>query len=445
MNSTAASNQMPEWPLIEKELLALRNSGSGKTLPQEGVAWESLAGQLKQFKVGDVDWRRGRLPSFTYFYNDDILQKQIAAYSEFIVENGLGAGLAFKSITRMLKDIYDMSYDLFHAPRSAGASFTTGGTESLFQAVKTARDQARSVRGERYGIYNIVAATTSHATLNKIAQYLDVEVRRTPVDHEFRATTGALESAIDANTIMLFASAPCYPYGVFDRIEEIGELALRRNLWLHVDACWGGFISPFAEELGYRIPPWDFRVPGVTSLSADLHKFGYAVKGASLVIYRDGRVQQHEHFVFSDWPRGTYYTPTFCGSKPAGAVSSAWALMHYLGRSGYRRATQDTMTATTQLIEGIDAIQGLRCLKPHGESNLFAFESTDPALNIMAVADRLDAHGWMRGRLREPLAIHQGVVPSHLQVVAEYLDEVRLTVAEVRTKGLTGSYNERTY
>jgi sphinganine-1-phosphate aldolase len=438
-------DELPEAQILRASLLTLRNSGQGKKLPLSGVPWADLVDQLARFKEHDSDWRRGRLPTLTYFYNEDILAKQTEAYTKYIVENGLGAGLVFKSINLMLKDIFEMSYGLFHAPAGAGASFTSGGTESLFQVVKTARDRARAVRGERYGVYNIVAATTAHPALDKAAHLMDVEIRRTPVDREFRGSAAAFEAAIDDRTIMLFASAPCYPYGVFDRIEELGQLAERRGLWLHADGCWGGFISPFAKDLGYAIPAWDFEVPGVTSLSADLHKFGYAVKGASLVLFRDSALQEYEAFVFSKWPRGTYYTPTFAGSRPAGAVSAAWAMMQYLGQEGYRRATHDTMLATSQLIDGINATPGLRCLEPNRESNLFSFISTDPALDIMALADRIDARGWPRGRLREPLAIHQGVVPSHLPVVDEYLQVVRESAAEVRAGGLTGAYNERTY
>jgi sphinganine-1-phosphate aldolase len=414
-------------------------------LPRHGMNWDSIMSSLKALKANDFDGRRGRLPSYTYFYNDDVLEKQIAAYSEFIVENGLGAGVAFKSIETMLTDVFSMAFGLFNAPAGAGASFTSGGTESLFEVVKTARNQARAARSEPRGQYNIVAATTAHPSMEKGAEALDVEVRRTAIDPEYRGTASAFESAIDDRTIMLFASAPCYPYGVFDRIEDIALLAQRRQLWLHVDACWGGFISPFAKDLGYRIPSWDFHVPGVTSLSADLHKFAYAAKGASLIMFRDREVQKYERFTFNKWPRGTYSTPAMLGSQPAGSIASAWAMMQYMGYEGYMMATRATMDATMQLIAGINDIGGLRCLEPYGESNLFTFISTDATLDIMAIADILAARGWLRGRMREPLGIQQGVTASHLPYVGEYLHEVRQAASQVRSQKLTGAYNERTY
>jgi len=414
-------------------------------LPEAGRSWSDIMNDLEAFKSQDHDWRHGRLPTYTYFYNDDILAKQIEAYTAYIVENALGEGVAFKSLTRMLADIYSMGRELFHAPPTAGATFTGGGSESLFLAVKTCRDFHRALRNEPLGHYNIVAGEAAHPTLDKAAHFLDVEVRRTPLDGEYRTSAEELAGAIDKRTIMLFASAPCYPYGVFDRIEEISALAVERDIWLHVDGCWGGFISPFAEALGYPIPLWDMRLPGVTSLSADLHKFGYAVKGASLVLYRDAKLQEHEYFESDRWARGTYRTSTVTGSRSAGAISSAWALMQYLGKKGYLEATQATMSATMQLISGINSIPDLQVVEPFGESNLFNFVSTDPAVDLMAVADILDEKGWMRGRMRDPIAIHQGVMASHLPYVGEYLDVVRDAVAKVRETGRTGQYNERTY
>jgi len=415
------------------------------SLPDEGRPWIDVMGELKALKSQDYDWRHGRLPTYTYFYNDDVLEKQTQAYSEYIVENALGEGVAFKSLSTMLADIYEAGKDLFHAPETYGATFTGGGSESLFLAAKTCRDFHRSLRGEPLGHYNIVAGQSAHPTLDKAAHYLDIEVRRTPLDTEYRTTAEGLASAIDDRTIMLFGSAPCYPYGVFDRLADISDLAKERDIWFHVDGCWGGFISPFAEKLGYPIPLWDMRLPGVTSLSADLHKFGYAVKGASLIFYRDKKLQEHEFFESDRWARGTYRTSTVTGSRSAGAISSAWAMMQYLGRKGYLDATQATMSATMQLISGINAISGLKVVEPYGESNLFNFMATDESVDVMAIADVLDEKGWMRGRMREPISIHQGVTAAHLPYVEEYLQILREAVDSVRESGRAGQYNERTY
>lgn len=415
------------------------------TFPAHGQSWEALQSRLIGFKSEDLDWRRGRLPAYIYYYDEDVLRVQTEAYRIYAVENGLGEGKAFRSLTRMLDDIASMACDLFGAPSSAGVSFTSGGTESLFEAVKAARKWHRQNRPTDARRLKVVAPLSAHATLNKAGDILDVDIVRIPLAGDWRADVAAMEAAIDDATIMLFASAPCFPYGVFDPIRKLGEVAMRRNLWLHVDGCWGGFISPFAARLGYPIPDWDLRVPGVWSLSADLHKFAYAAKGASLLMFRDAALKEYERFEFRGWPRGTYATPTFLGTRPAGAIASAWAVLRYLGMEGYLKTTKAAMDATMGMIAGIDAIEGLACLRPIGEANLYAFISEDPDVDIMAVADRLQERGWFPGRLRDPVAIQQGVNPVHLPIVEEYVSEVADAVIAVRAGRRGGVYREDSY
>jgi glutamate/tyrosine decarboxylase-like PLP-dependent enzyme len=417
--------------------------------PATGTDWATLENGLKTFKGLDYDWRGGRLPSYIYFYNDDLLRVQMDAYRLYSVENGLGEGRAFPSLTRMLDDISTMVLDLFHAPANAGMTFTSGGTESLFEAVRTARNYFRANRpasgnGKQERL-NVIAPVTAHAGLNKAGEIMDIDIIRVPVGPERRADTKRMLEQVNEHTIMLFSSAPCYPYGVFDPISELGAASAERNLWLHVDACWGGFISPFAKKLGYAIPPWDLGIKGVTTLSADIHKFGYGAKGASALVFRDSDLKKFERFEFSGWPRGTYVTPSFMGSKPAGSVAAAWAVMRYLGRDGYLATTKAAMDATCQLIDGINAIPGLRCLEPNREANLYGYVSQDPDVDIIAVANELQGKGWLPGQLREPLAIQQGVNPVHLPVVPQYLEDVAAAVNAVRKSGERGVFNPRTY
>lgn len=414
-------------------------------LPENGVSWDELKQRLERFKEKDFDWKAGRLPSYTYYFDEEALEVQRSAYAMFIGENGLGAGRAFPSLAIMQHDIFSMCLPLFHAPDSAGASFTSGGTESVFSVVKTARDRARALRNEPRGTFNIVTSYAAHPCLDKAAHHLDIDVRRTPLAPDNRADPAAIAAAIDERTIMVYASAPSYPHGRIDPIEELAIVAKARDLWLHVDACWGGFVSPFATMLGYQLPKWDFQVEGVTSISADLHKFGYTAKGASLAIYVDKALQAYEGFESANWPRGTYATPTFMGSKPAGSVAATWAVLNYLGRQGYLEATRRTMEATRLLMEGIDQIDGLACVDQKMESNLFVFVATDPTIDIMAVADRLEAQGWLRGRMREPLGIHQGVNPAHLGSVDDYLEAIHEAVAYVRSTSAAADYDEHSY
>jgi len=414
-------------------------------LPATGTDWDVLRRELIEMKQLDLDWRRGRLPAYIYYYDEKLLRVQSEAYALYGVENALGEGKVFKSLTAMLADIGGMAFDLYNAGPGAGMSFTSGGTESLFEAVKTARKWFRLQHPGHSGRLNLVAPLSAHATLNKAGEILDVDIVRVGLGVDYRADEAAMAAAVDSNTIMLFASAPCFPYGVFDPIAELGQLALARQLWLHVDGCWGGFISPFAKRLGYPIPDWDLGVPGVTSISSDIHKFGFSAKGASLLLFRDEAMKQLERFEFSGWPRGTYATPTFMGSRPAGAIASAWAVMRYLGWEGYMATTQATMDATMGFIRGIDSIPGLRCLRPIGEANLFAFVSEDPDVDIMAVADVLLEAGWFPGRLREPLAIQQGVNPVHLPIVDEYVAAVASAATQVRAARRSSGYKDNTY
>lgn len=412
--------------------------------PQTRTDWTTLKTELLALKRLDLDWRKGRLPAYIYFYSDELLRIQTEAYSLYAVENALGEGKVFRSLTTMLGDIAAMAFDLYNAPPGAGMSFTSGGTESLFEAVKTARKRFRS-RHPQAGRLNVIAPVSAHATLNKAGDILDVDIVRVGLTSDYRADVGAMAAALNENTIMLFGSAPCFPYGVFDPIPALGRLAIDRDLWLHVDGCWGGFISPFAKRLGYPIPEWDLSVPGVTSISSDIHKFGFSAKGASLLLFREESMKQFERFEFGGWPRGTYATPTFLGSRPAGSIASAWAVMRYLGMEGYLETTKATMDATMGFINGIDAIPGLRCLRPIGEANLFAFVSDDKDVDIMAVADALLEKGWFPGRLREPLGIQQGVNPVHLPIVDEYVRDVANAVNVVRAAKQSSAFKDGTY
>jgi len=244
--------------------------------------------------------------------------------------------------------------------------------------------------------------------------------------------------------VMLAGSAPGYTHGVFDPIPELGALALERGLWLHVDACWGGFLSPFARDIGYPVPDFDFAVPGVTSLSADIHKYGMAAKGASLFLLRDAALKQHQAFRMDRWPRGVYATDTFMGTRPGGAVASAWAVMHHLGREGYRRVAKITMETRDAITRGVAAIPGLEVVRPQ-ESSIVLYRSNDAALDINAVADALAARGWFVGRAVNPVAIHLALNPVHARGVETYLADLAAAVAEARARGTAGTLDRATY
>jgi glutamate/tyrosine decarboxylase-like PLP-dependent enzyme len=343
----------------------------------------------------------------------------------------------------MEDEIVAMSLSLFRAPPGAVGSFTSGGTESLFLAVKSARDHFRATRGTQVHP-KMVLPRTAHPALDKAAQYLHVDVVRVNTGADLRADVAQMAQAIDERTMMIVGSAPCYPFGVYDPIERLGELARERRVWLHVDACLGGFLGPFARDEGYSIPDFEFSIEGVCSLSADLHKFGMAARGASVVLYRTATLKSYQRFKFDNWPRGSYSTETFQGSRPGGAVASAWAVMQYLGRKGYRNLAKGVMESARRLRRGLERIEGLEVLTP-SELNIVVYRSTDRSVDINAVGDALAERNWFVGRMRDPAALHFAVNPVHAPIVEEYLLDVDKAVRQVRASGRIGRADENTY
>jgi sphinganine-1-phosphate aldolase len=405
-------------------------------------SWKDISADLVALKNDDYDWRGGRVPIYVYFDNDQLLTVARNAYGLYFSENALG-GRAFPSLVRMEEEIIRTSLTLFHAPEGAAGSFTSGGTESIFLAMKSARDRFRAIRPNGPSP-TVIVPQSAHPAFNKAGHYLDVEVIRAQISRDLRGDVKAMRDAIDDRTAMVVGSAPCYPYGVYDSIAELGELAIARGLWLHVDACLGGFLAPFAKEEGYPIPDFDFSVPGVTSLSADLHKYGFSAKGASVVLYRSGEFQKYQAFHFEDWPRGSYSTETFLGSRPGGAIASAWAVFQYLGHVGYRRLARKTMQAKEQLVSGIEQMRELEVIRP-SELSIVLYKSTDHKVDINAVAEMMGEKGWFVGRSREPPAIHLALNAVHASIVGDYLNDLGDVVEIARLSGRTGVFDERTY
>lgn len=406
------------------------------TMPEYGVAPAVLEDQLRELKHDDYAWRQGRVPVYVYHHTDELLCLSQQAYLEFFTENALGQGKAFPSVLTLEQEIVEMALDLLGGGPRNGGTFTSGGTESIFLAVKTARDRANIDRPK------LVLPISGHATVNKAASYLGVEVVRTALGPDLRADVDALEAAIDDRTIMVVASAPGYPHGVFDPIEEIGALASSRDLWLHVDACVGGFLAPFVRDIGYPVPAFDLSVPGVSSLSADIHKYGFAAKGASVLLLADRADKRHQRFEFDDWPRGSYVTETFQGSRSAGPLASSWTVMRALGRAGYREIAKVIMNTKQELASGIDSIDGLRVIHPH-DLCILLFGATD--VDIYAVADRMVDKGWFVGRSMTPKAIHIALNPLIAPAIDEYLADLAACVSQVRATGVRGTINAHTY
>jgi glutamate/tyrosine decarboxylase-like PLP-dependent enzyme len=312
---------------------------------------------------------------------------------------------------------------------------TSGGTESIFLAAHAARESARRHRPD-VTTPEIVAAFSAHPAIDKAAHYLGMRVVRVATGADFRADVAAMAAAVTPRTVMCYASAPTYSLGVVDPVAALGALANERGLWLHVDACVGGVLGPFVRELGYPVAAFGLDLPGVSSLSADLHKSGYAAKGASVILYRDAVREACGRYEFSDWPTGLYAVPTFAGTRPGGAIAAAWAVMHFLGAEGYRRIAATVMQARERLVAGLARIDGLHVW---GEPDLWAVAYGAEDCDIHAVADAMTARRWSVGRVRKPPGIHLMLTPVHAPIVDDYLADLAASVATVRAGAGTPS------
>ena len=394
-------------------------------LPQVGATWDELKPRMLGYAEGDVRWRDGKTAVYVFNAGPDVEQVQKEAYALFQSENGLGP-VAFPSLKRMEAEVVGFGLSLLHGPDDAVGTVTSGGTDSITMAMKAARDFARKEKGLA-GLLNIVLPRSAHPAFDKAAALMEIEVRRTPL-RDFLADPDAIAAAADAATIMIVGSAPCFPYGLIDPIGALSELALARDLWLHVDACVGGYIAPFARMNGADIPPFDFELPGVRSMSADLHKYGYCAKGASTVFFRSAALQAFMVFDFRDWPGGRMVTPTLAGTRPGGAISAAWAVMNFLGIDGYR-AKQALVTGAREQIEaGVTAL-GFRGLgKP--QLGITAFDH--PQVNSMAIWARLRERGWFTSVTTEPPALHLMLSPFHAEVADIYLADLAWALEAAR-------------
>jgi len=404
-------------------------------MPEQGLPRGEVMQQLLALKQGDQDWRGGRVFSLVYSAGDDVHELLSDAQALYSAENGLNV-LAFPSIGVMQHDIVSNTATLLGAdePESGGAVegyLTSGGTESLLQAVKTARDVGRERGIERP---SVVAGESAHAAFTKAADYFDVDLVRVPVDADFRVSAASLEAACSDDTILVVASAPTYPQGVIDPVADIAALAERRGILCHVDACMGGFLLPFLRDLGPLDPvegAFDFRVPGVTSMSADVHKYGYASKGVSVILYRDHELARKQLFVTSDWLGGFYASTAMAGTRPAGPIAAAWAVMMHLGRAGYLELTRLAHDAARELRRGVEAIDALE-VRGDPPATVLAFGARDPeALDIFAVGERLAADGWYLDRQNRPDSLHATVHAGSAATVPALVDDLGRAVRAV--------------
>ncbi len=398
-------------------------------IPETSQNHKSVLEQMQHYGQDDADWRGGRTWSLVYSLGEEHTQFLKEAHGMFFSENALNP-LAFKSLKRFESEVVRMTASMLHGDENVVGTMTAGGTESCLLAVKTYRDRARA---QRPWLRNpeMIVPESIHVAFEKGAHYFGVKPVRVPVDANYRVSADAVRKRVNRNTVLIVGSTPSYPFGVMDPIAELGAVAQQAGVPLHVDACLGGFMLPFVERLGHTVPPFDFRVPGVTSIAADVHKYGYSAKGASVVLYRNMDYLKHQFFVYTEWPGGIFISPALLGTRSGGPIAAAWAAMQALGVNGYTEQARIVMEATRKLTEGIAAIPGLKILGAP-EMSVFAYASEDPALRMYVVGDLMEKKGWHVDRLQKPEALHAMVTPGHLDAADAFLGDLRAAVQEAR-------------
>lgn len=411
--------------------------GERYQMPVSGTPWEVLEKELNCLKSNDIDWKHGKAAVFVHYAGEQALAIAKQAYTMYFSENGLGKR-AFPSLEKLERDVIDMGLGLLNAPASATGFMTTGGTESIFMAVKAARDRFQTRHGQSR-TPEILLARSAHPAFDKAAHFMGLKAIRTPLSSEFCADPAVFERYINHNTAMIVGSAPAYPHGVIDPIDQLATLSEQHNIWMHVDACVGGYFAPFVRMLGVDLTPFDFSVSGVSSISADLHKYGYAAKGASTLFFADPTLARYADYFFDSWPRGTYHTQTLVGTRPGGAIAAAWAVMNFLGIDGYKKVAQQITTCRQSLQDGLRDMGFNIWGDP--KLSILAWGNDDQS-KVHSVGNSLAANGWLVGYLTEPPGIHLMLNATHPDSLHDYLRDVRTALRSKGTSGPSGTTNE---
>jgi sphinganine-1-phosphate aldolase len=397
-------------------------------LPEQGRDKKEILNQMQEFRTQDTDWKSGKAFSLVYYVDDDHYKFLKEAHNTFFSENGLNP-MAFKSLKEMERQTVRMTVNMFQGNEDCVGVLTSGGTESILMAVKTYRDRARKLKPWILRP-EIVVPESIHVAFNKACKYFDVKCKSVPVGDDFKVDVKKLKKAITRNTIMIGASAPQYPQGVIDDIPAIAAIAKKKGIPLHVDSCIGGYLLPWIKKIGYPVTDFDFSVDGVTSISTDIHKYGFGAKGASCLVYSSMDYMKYQFFVHTEWSGGVYASPSMPGTRPGGPIAAAWAAMMALGESGYLNEAKKIMETRDKFINGLNATPGVEVLGVP-ESSIVAWKTSDSAVSVFAVADQLEAKGWNVDRQQRPESIHQTISPHHAPIIDHYLADIAEAVAYV--------------
>jgi sphinganine-1-phosphate aldolase len=402
-------------------------------IPEKGLGRDEIFRRLEAFRADDMPWRDGRTWAYVYDPGKEAEEVIKQAFSMYLTENALDPTV-FPSTLQLENELVAMAASHLRGDENVVGNFTSGGTESIILTVKTARDRARALRPE-IREPELVLPSTAHAAFQKACHYLDVKAVVVPVDPgTFKADPAAMRAAVTKSTIQLVGSAVSYAHGVVDPIRALGEIALEKDLLLHVDGCMGGFLLPYFRRLGAPVPDFEFHVPGVTSISMDFHKYAFAAKGASVILHRSKELRKYQIYACASWTGYTVINPTVQSTKSGGPLAAAWAALNFIGDAGYLEIARTVLAATKRIAAGVREIPGLRLLG-EPEMNLVAFTSDE--VSVFHVIDEMKQRGWyiqpQLGFDSSKENIHLSVNPASARWVEPLLADLRECVEKARS------------
>jgi len=399
-------------------------------LPAAGLTREAILGEIRHVSSEEGRrWRGGKVSGAVYHGDPGHIEFLNQVYALQSQNNPLHADV-WPSTSKFEAEIVAMTAAMLGgdaAPEACGV-VTSGGTESILLAMKAYRDWGRKEKGiERPAI---LAPASAHAAFDKAAEYFGMGIRRVPLGTDFRADVKAMRASLTPETVVIVGSAPPFPHGLVDPIEELSSLARERGIGFHTDGCLGGFLLPWAERLGYPVPPFDFRLPGVTSISADTHKYGYAAKGTSVLLYRTKELRRHGYFSVTDWPGGLYFSPTMAGSRPGGLSAACWAAMLSMGESGYLEAARRILETAAWIKKELRSIPDVEVI---GDP-LFVISFRSESLNVYQILQAMAERGWILNGLHLPASVHLCVTLRHTEpgVKEAWMQDLRASIEAVR-------------
>ncbi|KAL4091802.1 hypothetical protein QTP88_026433 [Uroleucon formosanum] len=416
--------------LFENEVI--ENTKSEKyvvELPQQGISRDELIKTVNRYlNLGKYNWKEGFISGAIYYYDEELIKLLTEVYGLASYTNPLHSDI-FPGICKMEAEVVRLVVNLFHGNSNGCGTMTSGGTESIVMACKAYRDFGRNECGIKKG--EIIVPRSAHPAFDKAASYFGIKIIHISLNPDtYTVNLKKMENAITKNTIMLVGSFPNFPYGTSDDIEAISALGLKYNIPVHVDCCLGGFIAAFMPQAGFQLPPFDFNLPGVTSISADTHKYGYSPKGSSVILYSDKKYRHNQYYVCTEWPGGHYGSPTVSGSRSGGIIAACWATLMYFGMNGYITSTKEVMNTKIFIEEQLRSMKGIFIFgKP--TTSVIAIGSDD--FNIYRLSDALNSRGWNLNTLQFPIGIHICITHLHTKpgVASLFIEDLRQELIEI--------------